>query len=85
MSARFERFSKMVKEEFGLTVTQSHTGEKSTFESLFGVSAECIAQYELPYNLTPEQIGYYSIEAIISNQFETSNEFTSNDIIVLAA
>ena len=45
----FERFAKMVKEEFGYTVVKKTDRDKKSFESLFGVSCNDIDNYELPY------------------------------------
>lgn len=44
MDVTFERFSKYVKDEFGLTVTKKTSQERTSFESLFGVSAEELFQ-----------------------------------------
>ena len=87
MSTRFEKFAKMAKKEFGLTVIKKESQEQSTFESLFGVSSESIAQYELPYNISAEQFGYYDELATI-NIFEDSLptiDFNANQNIALAA
>lgn len=39
MDEKFERFQKMAKEEFGLTVTRSD--KKETFKDVFGVEVDC--------------------------------------------
>ncbi len=87
MSTRFERFAKMAKEEFGLTV--SRTSEKATFKSLFGVSVEEIDQYELPHNHIPvEQFDYYDSCLCSHNPLVTGiqiNVFLPSDIIAFAA
>ena len=87
MSTRFERFAKMAKEEFGLTIVKTTSQEQATFESLFGVSSESIAQYELPYNISAELFGYYN-ESISVNVFEqnlSTNKFDANEYLYLAA
>lgn len=87
MSKRFERFAKMAKDEFGLTVVKSANRESSTFESLFGVSADSIAQYELPYNISADQFGYYA-ETIVTEMPEINlplKNYETNDSIYLAA
>lgn len=87
MSTQFERFAKMAKEEFGLTVVKTTSQEQSTFESLFGVSSESIAQYELPYNISAEQFGYYDEMMPINgleNSLPTIN-FIADDNMALAA
>lgn len=87
MSTRFDRFAEMAKEEFGLTVSQS--SEKATFESLFGVSTEDIAQYELPHNRIPlEQFDYYDSGPCSNNSLVMGiqiNVFLPNDSIAFAA
>lgn len=88
MKSRFERFAQMAQEEFGLTVSQTNEGEKMTFESLFGVLPEDIAQYELPYNSVSEQIGYYDNSAIVVEPAiaeSQSNRFDISSILSLAA
>lgn len=89
MSTRFERFAQMAKEEFGLTVFQTNSDERATFESLFGVSIEEIAQYELPHNRIPmEQFDYYDSDLCSHNPLVTGiqiNVFLPNDIIAFAA
>ena len=89
MSTRFERFAQMAKEEFGLTVFRTSSSERVTFESLFGVSVEDIAQYELPHNHIPvEQFGYYDSDLCSHNPLATGtqiNVFLPNDIIAFAA
>lgn len=87
MSKRFERFAKIAKEEFGLTVVKSINCKGSSFESLFGVSAESIAQYELPYNISADQFGYYD-EGIVTEMPEIDfpvMKYDTNDNIFLAA
>lgn len=88
MSTRFERFAEMAKEEFGLIVSQSHDGERSTFESLFGISAKAIAEYQLPYNIVTEHISYYDVEPILNSLLVMGtkiNRFENNNTIALAA
>ena len=88
MSTMFERFAKMAKEEFGYTVVKSTEPNPTTFESLFGVSAEAIAQYELPYNVSLEQFGYYDEAAsltMIVGVDMPANDFNTNDFVNLAA
>ena len=87
MSTRFERFAKMAKEQFGLTVVKATSGDQSTFESLFGVSSEDIAQYELPYNISAEHFGYYDVTMSVpkfANTLPTTN-FNANQTLDLAA
>ena len=86
MSTRFERFARMAKEEFGLTVSKTTSHEQSTFESLFGVSPESIAQYELPYNISVEQFGYYG-ESVPVDALDIlpQTNFNANVIVALAA
>ena len=87
MSKRFERFAKMAKEEFGLTVVKSTSREGSSFKSLFGVSAESIAQYELPYNISADQFGYYD-EKVVMEMPEIDlpvMKYDTNNNIFLAA
>lgn len=87
MSKRFERFAKMAKEEFGLTVVKTTKREGSSFESLFGVSAESIAQYELPYNISADQFGYYD-EKVVTEMPAVDlpeTKYDTNDNIFLAA
>jgi hypothetical protein len=87
MSKRFERFAKMAKEEFGLTVVKSTSREGSSFESLFGVSTESIAQYELPYNISADQFGYYD-EKVVMEMPEIDlpvMKYDTNNNIFLAA
>ena len=88
MSARFERFAQMARDEFGLTVVKAKSAQNSTFESLFGVSAKSIAQYELPYNISAEQFGYYDDGAVVSNALEFDlpvEKFDASDYLYLAA
>ena len=78
----------MAKKEFGLSVSRVSEGEKATFESLFGISAKEIDQYELPYNIVTEQVGYYGVEPSTNNQFAAeirANWFESSRTIALAA
>lgn len=75
MSTMFERFVKMAKEEFGYTVIHDDSTKLTTFESLFGVSTEDIARYELPYNVSAEQFAYYD-EPLVSDMFGVT--FTAN-------
>lgn len=86
MSTRFERFARMAKEEFGLTVSKTTSHEHSTFESLFGVSPKSIAQYELPYSISAEQFGYYG-EALPIDELDNFLEknFNANAVAALAA
>lgn len=84
---RFEEFAKMAKEEFGLTVVQS-SSNTATFESLFGVSAEEISKYELPYNVSAQQFGYYEDEAKETIGLKSALHATSfdpNNCLALAA
>lgn len=39
MDERFERFQKMAKEEFGLTVI--HSDKQETFKGVFGIEVDC--------------------------------------------
>lgn len=55
--AIFERFSKYVKDEFGLTVIKKTSQERTSFKSLFEVSAEEASQYGLPYIVTVDAYG----------------------------
>lgn len=52
-----ERFSKYVKDEFGLTVIKKTRQEKASFESLFGVPTEEATLCELPYIVTIDVYG----------------------------
>lgn len=88
MSAKFERFVKMAKEEFGLTIIKTTSRENSTFESLFGVSSEDIAQYELPYNTPVENTSYYSSEFLATDVYKLNlptQKFDANEHVHLAA
>lgn len=87
MSTMFERFAKMAREEFGLTVVET-ANRTTTFESLFGFSPEKLFQSDLPYCIPSVQAGYYNKEAaetegLKANWFET--EFDTNDNLYLAA
>lgn len=67
MSALFDRFAKMAKEEFGCTVKRvENNGE--TFESLFGISKEILSKYELPYNIPTTQSIYSDKPVLIGLQ-----------------
>lgn len=57
MDTMLERFSKYVKDEFGLTVIKKTNQEKASFKSLFGVSTEEAARYKLPYIVTVDAYG----------------------------
>ena len=88
MSVKFERFAKMVKEEFGLTIVKTTNRESSTFESLFGVSSEDIAQYELPYNTPVENMSYYGGEFLATDVYKLNlptQKFNANELSHLAA
>lgn len=87
MSTKFERFAKMVKEEFGLTVVKTESREMSTFESLFGVSVENITQYELPYNISTDNFGYYDDSSLtkVFNYSLPTKIFDANEFSNLAA
>ncbi|MBE6638898.1 MAG: hypothetical protein E7616_05525 [Ruminococcaceae bacterium] len=87
MSTMFERFAKMAREEFGVSVVRTTNTETSTFESLFGLSVENVAQYELPYSIPSDQCRYY--EAPVSNnmfdlELPTSNFISDNQIAFAA-
>ena len=90
MSTLFERFAKMAEEEFGYTVVKIN--EKDTFEALYGVDVQNDAQYELPYEVSFSQVGYYSISNGDSLPYDSdltdkfSNNFSTDaDIFKLAA
>ena len=55
MDTIFERFSKYVKDEFGLTVIKKTNQATTSFKSLFGMSAEETSRYELPYIIIEEE------------------------------
>ena len=87
MSSRFERFAKMAEEEFGLTVVKTESREISTFESLFGVSIETLAQYELPYAISTYDLGYYSdmkMSKVLGDSRPTIN-FDTDGYTIMAA
>lgn len=82
MSTRFERFSKMAKDEFGLNVVKKENVGMDTFESLFGISIDSISQYKVPYNIQVNQFGYYDDSGLkvgikefdlLEEKFETNN------------
>lgn len=42
MDERFERFQKMAKEKFGLTITRNDKNDKpKTFKDVFGIEVDC--------------------------------------------
>ena len=87
MSSRFERFAKMAKEEFGLTVAKTESRETSTFESLFGVSIKTLAQYELPYSISTYDFGYYEdskMSKVLGDSLPTVN-FDTDGYMHIAA
>lgn len=87
MSAMFERFAQMAKEDFGCIVVETSNRKEMTFESLFGVSVESITQYELPYNVLVEQVGYYDKPAVnsIFGLNHQMNIFNAEDNFAFAA
>lgn len=87
MSSRFERFAKMAEEEFGLTIVKTESQETSTFESLFGVSIETLAQYELPYSISTYDLGYYDdfkMSKVLGDSLPTVN-FDTDGYMHMAA
>ena len=87
MSSRFERFAKMAEEEFGLTIVKTESRETSTFESLFGVSIETLAQYELPYSISIYDLGYYDdlkMSIVLGDSLPTVN-FDTDEYTHMAA
>jgi len=87
MKMEFEEFVRMAKEEFGLTVVKA-PDRTATFESLFGVSADHIAQYELPYHISTEQFGYYHDESKENTGFEEALRtlhFDASEYLIFAA
>ena len=86
MGTLFERFAKMAKEKFGLTVVKSESQTPLTFESLFGISMKNIASYEVPYDISNELLGYDSefMQSGLSIK-ESQTCFDSTDTAFLAA
>lgn len=62
MSTMFERFAKMAKEEFRLTVVETEN-RTTTFESLFEVQQEKLLQSDSTYCILSVQDSYYNKEA----------------------
>ena len=62
MDTMFEKFSKYVKDEFGLTVIKKTCQEKVSFKSLFGASAEEVSRCGLPYIVTVDVYGQKDVE-----------------------
>ena len=58
MTTMFERFAKMVSEEFGCTVKKTSKNNKTTFESLFEVSMEKIFGCELSCDVSSVSFEY---------------------------
>lgn len=88
MSTIFDRFAKLVKEEFGLDVIKTTSHQTSTFESLFGVSVESMTQYELPYSIDVECFEYNSDTPTSINNFKldlSARSFDADKYLNLAA
>ena len=86
MKTWFDEFAQFAKEEFGLTVVKEVDGKKASFESLFGASIDSLTQYELPYNTSADQFGYYDEGfSLLKVKSLPKASFDANDSLLFAA
>ncbi len=89
-TSRFEKFAQMALEEFGCKV-EKRSQQQYSFETLFGMSRQYLQQFNLPYDITMEELFVPKVDflgdAAPSSEFGAvlSSTFENNKLLTLAA